>query len=70
MDFYGINVVFRMEFVYGKGVWKLLDEEEKWKKVISMGVILGGVWFVCSVVVVMVIEVVCVVFFWKSRELF
>lgn len=47
-----------------------MDEEDKCWKVISIGVIMGGICFVCSVIIVMVIEIVWVVFFCKSRELF
>lgn len=70
MDPYGTNAVPRMEFAYGKGVWKSLDEEEKRKKVISTGVILGGVRPVRSVAAAMATEVVRVALLRKSREPF
>lgn len=66
----GFVVIGMLESVYGKGLWNLLDVEEKCKKVISIGVILGGMWLVCSLIMVMVIEIVCVVLFCKNRMLF
>lgn len=59
-----------MEAVYGSGIWNSLDDEEKRKKVISTGVILGGVRPVRSVAAAMATEIVRVALLRKKRECF
>lgn len=59
-----------MEAVYGSGIWNSLEDDEKMKKLITTGVILGGVRPVRIVTTAMATEIVRVALLRKSRESF
>lgn len=54
--------------LYGPGVWNALDEDEKRRKVISSGVILGGVRPVRAVATAMATEIVRVAMLRKKKD--
>lgn len=59
-----------MESVYGRSFWNSLEEEDKSRKVISTGIILGGIRPIRSVATAMATEIVRVALLRKSRESF
>lgn len=63
----GSAAIGMLESVYGKGLWNSLDVEEKCKKVISTGVILGGMRPVRSLTTAMATEIVRVALLRKNR---
>lgn len=64
------NATSVMESVYGSSFWNALDEEDKSSKVISTGIILGGIRPVRSLAAAMATEIVRVAMLRKSREPF
>lgn len=65
-----LNATGLMENVYGQRYWNSMDEEDKRRKVISTGVIMGGIRSVRSVTTAMATEIVRVALLRKSREPF
>ena len=64
------NATNVMESVYGRIFWNSLEDEDKARKVISTGIILGGIRPVRSVATAMAIEIVRVAMLRKNREPF
>ncbi|KAG0583489.1 hypothetical protein KC19_3G140400 [Ceratodon purpureus] len=59
-----------MESVYGRSFWNSLEEEDKGRKVISTGMIIGGIRPVRSVATAMATEIVRVAMLRKNRKPF